>query len=285
MKSGYVISKEQMENFVNGACMNDMYGVEVYVSLDRDRAQALLPPPLKVSDLSMGYISVYSIRRPEGFASWYTEGGLGVIAEYNGKSGVFFMGLMLSGHGALMGVFTGREGSGLPKKPCERIYVERLDDWGHCFIERKGVRLVDIEVEMGAYNDPFMNQMLAGREAASVNNPIINNGGCMQFRYQLNKDGRKLSDLGMFFYDSPTKYYRWEPATAKVTLNSSMNDPWGDLPVTGVMGAGWMVCDNWVTGLTKLHDYPDSECTDIMRYLFSGRFDRSLLCKEHQIYE
>lgn len=274
--------KQQLQNFMRDGAMNHQYGIQMFLSVDPERAQALLPPPLKLAGSGLAYVYIVNIREPT-FGPWYMEGGIGIMAEYDGIVALHFLGLMLSGPGALMGMCSGREGSGLPKKLCERIRVERLGDRGRCFIERGGVRLVDVELEMGRYNDPAMGQLAAAQEHCSRENPITTEGGCLLFRYRLG--GAGFQNLEMTFYDSPTRFYSWEPAAAKVALGSTPDDPWGDIPVTGVVGAGWMVSDNWVRGQRTLYAYPDSEAPDVMQYLFSGRYDRCTLCREHQVYE
>ena len=277
-----IVPKEQLEGFMCNGAMNHQYGIQVFLSVDKEKAQALLPPPLKVADPGVAYIYIVNIREPT-FAPWYMEGGIGIMVEFNGVVGLHFLGLQLSGPGALMGMCSGREGSGLPKKLCERIHVERLGNRGHCFIERGGVRLVDVELEMGQYNDPIMKMLAGAQENCSQEKPITTDGGCLLFRYRL--EGNGFHGLEMTFYDSPTRFTNWEPASAKVALASTEDDPWGDLPVTGVLGAGWMVSDNWVKGQRILRSYPDSEASDVMQYLFSGRYDRCTLCGEHQVYE
>ena len=279
------VPKKQLENFMKDGAMNSQYGVQVYLRLDAEKAQALLPPPLKVvmtDGGALGYIYVVNIREPT-FGPWYMEGGLGVMAEYNGIQGLHFMGLMLSGPGALMGMCSGREGSGLPKKLCERIHVERFDDRGHCWIERNGVRLLDVKLKMGSANEAMMEQYTSDKAGCSRENPATTGGGCLLFRYQLR--GGAFKNMEMLKYESPTRFYAWDTASAEVALTSTADDPWGDLPVTGVIGAGWMVSDNWVTSLDVVHTYPDDEPMEVMQYLFSGRYDRCTLGREHQTYE
>ena len=180
---------------------------------------------------------------------------------------------------ALMGAFSGREGSGLPKKLCERIVVERMDDWGHCFIERKGVRLIDVEVKIGEYNDPAFHQP---QEACAPGNPVTTDGACLLHKYRITD---RFSDMEIIHYDSPTRFNSWEKATATVKLCSSLDDPWGDIPLVKVLGAGWMVSDNWVKGLSTLYKYPDGEEIKAMQYLFAGRYDQCTICSSHQQYE
>ena len=116
----------------------------------------MVPWPLEVIEENgetIFYAYVVNIREPT-FAPWYMEGGIGLMVKLGDKTGIYFLGLQLSGPGALMGAFTGRESSGLPKKLCDRIAVNRTGNKGRCLIERKGVRLLDIELEIGQYNDP-----------------------------------------------------------------------------------------------------------------------------------
>ena len=128
-----------------------------------------------------------------------------------------------------------------------------------------------------------MKKLAGAQEKCSRENPITTDGGCFLFRHRIGNQG--FQNLEMIYYDSPTRYTGWEPATAKVALGSTVDDPWGELPVTGVLGAGWMVSDNWVRGQSTLRNYPESEVMDAMQYLFSGRYDRCTLLSEHQIYE
>ena len=279
--STLVLSQEELQGFMKDTSMNNQYGIQVFLSLDPARAQALLPPPLKLAGTGLGFIYIVNIREPT-FAPWYMEGGIGIMAEYNGTAGIHFLGLMLSGPGAFMGACSGRDGSGLPKKLCERILVERLGQRGRCRIERNGMPLVDVQLTMGAYNDPCMAELTGAQEKATPANPVVLDGGCLLFRHRFG--GKGAFSLEMIHYDSPTRFYSWEPATAEVALASTADDPWGELPVTGVLGAGWMVSDNWVKSMNNLYTYPEAEAGDALRYLFRGRYDQCTLCREHQWY-
>lgn len=281
MKSSYFTPKEKMAGFLKDAAMNNQEGIFLTGITDRS-VQRLLPPPLELANPEnpIFYLYIVNIREPT-FAPWYMEGGIGVIARYKEKTGVYFFNLQLSGPGALMGAFTGREGSGLPKKLCERIVVERCDEYGHCYIERNGIRLVDVELKMGAYNQPDFHQKQ--EKAQTQTDGLLLEGGCLLHKYRLNSE-TGIDDLEMIYYDSPTRYYSWEPASATVKLASSIDDPWGEIPLVSVVGAGWSVCDNFVRDMSTLYRYPREEGEKIMQYLFAGRYDRSLLCKSHQRY-
>lgn len=286
MEKHYFVPKKQLEGFMKNGSMNHQYGVMAFLQLDMDKAQALLPPPLKVTESTvsgsaLGYLYIVNIREPS-FGPWYMEGGIGIMAELNGHCGLHFLGLQLSGPGALMGMCSGREISGLPKKICDRIHVERLADEGHCYIERDGVRLLDVQVTMGQYNNTAVAGMFS-QNGCSKDNPLTTGGGCLLFKQHIGEGS--FDGIDVIYYDSCTRYYQWDPATIKVALASSANDPWGDLPVTGVLGGGWMVSDNYVPSIKTIYTYPQEQVMNTMQYLFSGKFDRSTLYAEHQSYE
>ena len=280
MKSSYFIPLEQMAHFMSGAAMNTQEGVYVFGVADPS-VQKLLPPPLELADTNnpMIYIYIVNIREPT-FAPWYLEGGIGVMAKCGDKTGIYFFNLQLSGPGALMGAFTGREGSGLPKKLCERIFVERTGSSGHCFIERKGVRLVDVQLELGHYNNPEFSMGM--EDCAATPGGKISGGGCLLHKYSVNNG---FQDMNIIYYNSPTRYYTWEPASAVVSLNSSVDDPYGQIPLRQVLGAAWSKCDNFVQDLSVIYRYPQEKTTEAMQYLFTGRYDQSLLGKTTQIYQ
>ena len=278
MSKDYLIPKEQLRDNTSTMAMNDQYGIQVYGLTEPKKAKELLPEPLELlsDDNPMFYAYIVNIRKPT-FAPGYMEGGIGILAKYGELTGVYFLGLQLSGHGAMTGAFLGREASGLPKKLCEKIVVDRSDDMGHCYIERDGIRLIDVTLKMGAYNEEDFSQP---QEGCSAEKPIETTGGC--FLHKFNVANIAASGLKMIYYSGPTRFSSWEKATASVNLNSSHDDRWGALPMVKVLGAGWMVSDNWVTGLDEVYNYPEREIVPAVQTLFPGRWDRSLLGNNHQ---
>lgn len=273
----YLIPREELTDNTIEMAMNDQYGIQVYGITEPKKAKELLPSPLELlnEENPMFYAYIVNIRQPT-FAPGYMEGGIGILAKYGDLTGVYFLGLQLSGPGAMSGAFLGREASGLPKKLCEKIVVERKGDEGHCYIERGGIRLIDVALKMGAYNTEGFSQP---QEGCSPGQPVSTNGGC--FLHQFNFANLAASGLKMIYYSGPTRFTSWEKATVTVKLNSSHDDRWGALPIVKVLGAGWMISDNWVTGLDEVYRYPDSKIVPAVQKLFPGRWDRCLLGKGH----
>ncbi|MCL1855773.1 MAG: acetoacetate decarboxylase family protein [Clostridia bacterium] len=281
METSYHMPKEKMTGFTRNMAMNTQEGLYLYGVADPG-IQRLLPPPLELSDpnFPLFYLYAVNIREPT-FAPWYLEGGVGVLAKYGEKTGIYFFSLQLSGPGAEATAMVSREKFGLPKKLCERILVERNDAYGHCYIERGGVRLADVELEMGRYNVPAFHA--EGEKCQGAAGGIVSEGGCLLHRYRL--DDNAVKDMELVYYNSPTRCYTWEPASATVRLSSSVNDPWGEIPLISVLGAAWCKCDNAIRGTSVIYRYPQDAAEDAMQYLFAGRYDRSLLCGGHQRYE
>lgn len=283
MEPKFILSQEECSNFMKDPAMNSQYGIQVYFTVDKEKAQALLPPPLKLAEPAMGYLYIVNIREPS-FSPWYMEGGVGIMAEMGEKKGLYFLGLHLTGPGALMGLCTGREFNGLPKKMCDHIKVERLGDLGHCYIERDGIRLVEVKAKMGKYNRPdIMKELGADIEGCSKEKPTVSEGGCLTIHP--NWEGHGIDDIDLLYYDSPVKFYSWDPASVELQFNSSPNDPWGDIPMVEVLGSGWFVNDNWIRDVSVIYTYPKGMVEEMLPYLLRARFDLSTLCEKHQIYE
>jgi acetoacetate decarboxylase len=204
------------------------------------------------------------------------EGGISLTCRYGEDVGVYFLNLQLSGPGANMGMCCGREMSGLPKKMCERIVVERNGDWASAVIETKGRRIFSLEVEMGAYNDPQMEIM-----HKDYGPGYRERGACLLFRYESENGSEghvEFPKMRLVHYDSVTDYQTWEPALIKsLHMEPSLDDPWAELAVVKLLGAGYSVNSNWIAGISPLAQFEGDEADSLISYLFSGRWDRSTL--------
>jgi len=277
MKNGsYFIPREQTQTFMNPGELNSMDGLYLVWETDPAAARRVLPPPLELFDPAHPIVMVYvvNIREPT-FAPWYMEGGLMLLCRYGETGGSYFLNLQLSGPGALMALCSGREFSGLPKKMCERIVVERNGDWASAFIERKGRRIFSVDVELGGYNDPILEAMYKG-----VGPGYKSRGSCLVFQYECSQGtgATTFSKMRLLNYDSIMDYRSWEPARiTSLQMEPSIDDPWAELAVVKPLGAGYAVCSNPVLGVSPLAEFQGDEAQTLFSYLFSGRWDRSTL--------
>jgi acetoacetate decarboxylase len=278
MKNGsYFIPREQIHSFMNPGAMNNQEGLYISWETDPAVARRVLPPPLDLVDPAHPIATVYvvNIREPT-FAPWYMEGGLCLLCRYGETLGAYFLNLQLSGPGAQMGLLSGRERAGLPKKMCERIVVERNGDWASALIERKGRRIFSVEVEMGGYNDPLMEAMRKDYRPG-----YRERGACLLFQYESGQapEGHStFPKMRLVHYDSVTDFQTWEPACVKsLQMEPSLDDPWAELVVVKPLGAGYSVNSNWIPGVSTLAEFEGDEADSLISYLFSGRWDRSTL--------
>jgi acetoacetate decarboxylase len=284
MKNGsFFIPREQIYPFFNPGEMNNQEGLYLCWETDPTLARRVLPPQLTLLDPEHPLATVYvvNIREPT-FTSWYMEAGLMLLCRYGETAGGYFLNLQLSGPGAAMGMCSGREFSGLPKKICERIVVERTGDSAHALIESKGRRIFDVDVELGAYNDPRMEQLYGdaapGRQSR---------GSCLLFQYQRGFGDGHLTfpKMSLFNYDNVSDYQTWERASIKsVSMEPSLDDPWAELSVVKPIGAAYSKNSNRVLGVSKLADFEGSEAGNLISYLLSGRWDRSTISGGSQRY-
>ena len=285
MKNGsYFIPREQLQGFMNRPAMNNQEGLTIYWQTDPAIARRVLPPPLELvtPDQPLVYAYAVNIREPT-FAPWYMEAGLGLLCRYGETTGIYFLNIQLSGPGAPMGLCSGREFSGLPKKLCERILVERTDTWAHALIESKGRRIFEIEAELGAYNDPLMAQFYK-----DVGPGCRQQGSCLLFKYEagVGAEGQTtFPRMCLVNYDSANDYQSWEPGSiAALRMEPSLDDPWAELTVVKPLGVGYGILSNPVFGVSTLAEFTGEEADKLFSYLFSGRWDRSTICAGHQRY-
>jgi acetoacetate decarboxylase len=205
-----------------------------------------------------------------------------LLCRYGKTAGGYFLNLQLSGPGAAMGMCSGREFSGLPKKVCERIVVERAGDCAQALIESKGKRIFDVALELGAYNDPRAEQFYVdaapGRQSR---------GSCLLFQYERGFGDGHLTfpKMALSNYDSVTDYQTWERASIKsVKMEPSLDDPWAELLVVRPIGAAYSKNSNRVLGVSKLADFDGKEADNLISYLLSGRWDRSTISGGSQRY-
>jgi acetoacetate decarboxylase len=283
MKNGsFFVPREQLFGFMNPAEMNNCEGLILTWETDPAAARRILPPPLELLDPEhpIAYAYVVNIREPT-FAPWYMEACLGLLCRYRETAGVILLNLQLSGPGALTGLCSGRE-TGLPKKMCERIVVERTGDYARAFVEAKGRRIFDVEVELYPPNLPEAAELAKAKRGAKER------GSCFLFTYEYGNaaDGhRTFSKARLLNYDGVTAYDSFEPAEIKsIVMEPSLDDPWAELSVVKPLGAEYTVYSNPVLGVSVLAEFEGDEADRLFPYLFAGRWDRSTICAGHQRY-
>lgn len=271
MKGTFLTSKEDVKKFFEVSQMNNQEGIYVCWSTNPATVQRILPPPLEmVGPVVFAYI--INIQEPT-FCCRYTEGAMAIPAVCNGVSGLYWINFMLSGPGALMGTFGGREVAGIPKKIADEIRVERKGNYAHAYVERHGIRIIDVEMDInGQYNNEAAKGVF-GEPAPGLE--VLLQGLFYKFDVNKDKEGKiHFSDGRLTSLVFDTVYTGWEKGTAKVTLKDSIEDPWAELEVIEVLGAGY--CHNNID-LAKGEVITEVDIDEVMPYLMSGRFDKGVM--------
>jgi len=272
--SSFVISLDELKKKADPTYseMNDITAATIYAVADLS-IKALIPPPLELADPALLIIYVSNIKNPT-FAEPYMEGGIGVLTKLTDSSGttytgLYYFNLQLWGQGSQNATFMGREEAGLPKKIANSISLKRIYDKVFFNVERNGVVLLDAQLKIGYYNDSMFSN---GLENIDPQKGLLQESAVLTHRYNID-DANGLHNMNIFYYNSPTFYYHYEPAYAQVKLQSSTYDPWGEIKIAKILGGSWARNDNYVVNVTNIYSYPNTQTWDIMRYLYAGRFD------------
>ena len=223
---------------------------------------------------------IINIQEPT-FCSRYTEGAMAVPATYNGQQGLYWLSFMLGGPGALMATLAGREIGGIPKKIADDITVKRIGDYAHAYIERHGKKIIDIEMDIsGNYNNHAAKAVFGEPEAGLE--VLLES---LFYKYDCNKDENgivRFSDGRLINMAFDTEYHSWEKGTAEINLCQSIEDPWAELEVIEVLGAGYVRND---IDLAKSQVLTEVDIDEVVPYLLASRFDKGSMNKGEQVFQ
>jgi len=202
----------------------------------------LLPPPLEPLEvpLVMGFVADYPKVDSE---IPYMAGGLLLFCTYRGEGGGYFLSFPENDD---YPVFTGREVLGFPKK-MGVLGLERDGDTMRGFIDRRGIRLFDLEVEFnGRPNSPMATEILAPL-LAGAGDGAESEGVTFLFKFAHGVEAGQA-------FEHPPQLVRQvttsggkelEIGTATVATRPSPYDsPWGRLPVVELLGGMRTLADN-----------------------------------------
>ena len=251
--------------------MGDEKGVYFTYRSDIQAIASIIPKPLKVVfPLVSGYI--VNINKP-AFTLPYREAMLGVYVKLGEQIGLYPISFLLSGPGAEMATLPGREKYGLPKKMCEcedDIRIIREDGRVRATATRHGVTLADVSVKLdGAYNNPGAAACYQGAEDGGKS------GGMSFYMHPLMEPDAEgvptFAKVNVYSNVAEYSYRVWTPGKVTVRLQSSADDPWGQLPVLENMGGAYSENDLEMKALVKV---AEADPKLAIPKLLTSRFDR-----------
>lgn len=276
----FVVSNEDVKNFLKSPSMNDQEGIGFAYATDEATLASLIPAPLKLmAPVVCGY--VVHMGKPT-FGGPYLEQSLFALVSYKDKMmGAYPLTLLLHGPGAESGVIAGREGTGIPKKLADSIDLRRMDNHATASVARHGQTLMNVSWDAGELNDPSIMQQFAGTLALGKEAEM----NSFFYRYDINQhdDGTNhFSNVQLVATQLRSLADQVEPGSLSIEMNSTPDDPFGELKVLKPLGAAWFHFDTSVMFNTLTLDTVDTDAT--MPKLLTGRYDRSFFNPKSTAY-
>ena len=269
-KPSFLLGMKDIGKFCKRSVMAGQEGVYMAYLTDPIAVAKVLPPPLKPYMVPIVTLSICRVADPS-FADAYYETILGVFASYKGMPGVYPVSILLGGTGAEMATQCGRDVGSMPKKLGADIFIRKEGNNVSATVARRGVQLVDAKLEVGEYNNNLTDLVFQFPEAGTKGygtayyshlDMLPDADGAMQFT-----NGALLENE--LEYD----YKAWEPGHVTLDVRSSVDDPWGALPVASVIGGAWCENDLKVHTLKLLEEL---EAQNLLPFTLSSRYDRTM---------
>ena len=266
----FVISKDEAANFAKISAMDKQEGIYLAYLTDPAAIRAILPKPLEPFSVPVVTLSVCHIKEPS-FADNYYETILGVYCTYKGQLGMYPISLLLGGDGAEMATQLGRDNSAIPKKLGAEFVIRKNGTKVNVGVVRRGAQIINVEMELGAYNHPLTHMLY---QAPAAGKETAGSGYYFHFDRLPDEEGKwRFTNTALIRNVVKYKYDSWIPGTVtKLELNSSLDDPWGCLPINTICGGAYAENNLLITNLQYL-EAVDAE--ELMPMILPAWYDRT----------
>ena len=267
----FVLSAEDMKKFAQVSRMDKQEGIYLAYLTDPAAIRKVLPKPLEPFSVPVVTVSACHIKEPS-FADDYYETILGIYCTYKGQLGMYPISLLLGGNGAEMATQLGRDNSAIPKKLGSEFMIRKTDDGKvSVSVVRRGAKILDVEMELGSYNHPLTHVLY---QAPAAGKETAGSGYYFHFDRLPDDEGKwrftntcLIRNVVKYLYDSWTPGY-----VTKLELNSSIDDPWGCLPINTIVGGAYAENNLLITALQKLEDV---DADELMPMIMPAWYDRT----------
>ena len=273
----FLLGMNDLMKFCKKSVMAGQQGVYMAYLTDPVSVAKVLPAPLKPYMMPIVTVSVCRIANPT-FADAYYETILGVYCTYNGMPGLYPVSILLGGTGAEMATQCGRDIGSMPKKLGSQIFIKKDGDSITATVARRGTQLLDAKLKIGQTNS-LLNDMVFQFPAAGEKGY----GGGYYFHYDMMPDENgslQFLNGALLGNEIEYDYKAWEPAYVDLSLHSSLDDPWGSLPIVSVIGGAW--CENDLT-VNKLQLLEKVEGQNLLPQTLTARYDRTMFMEDGTI--
>lgn len=272
--TSYLANQEDIDNLLSMPNMRDQSGIMFSYVTDPNVLAKIVPKPLKViSPIIAGYIT--HIGKPT-FAKPYNEAVLYAMVNHGGVSGAYPFTLLLSGPGAEEAMIAGREGASMPKKLADKITITKSDSGAHASVIRHNVKLIDVSFTPGKPNDPEIAKQIMSAVGGEIGKPTETASLFINYDLKPKDDGsNEFSNTELISVLNTGVYSNIIPGSLEIKLNSSVDDPVGELKVVKPVAAAWYQMD--YSKMHKTIKLADLNAQEVAPFLFTGNYDRSFI--------
>ena len=223
---GFVKTKTELD-FYYGLGMRKFFDAEMLGVMFETKPEIiarLLPPPLE-PDVPNGLLFI--ARYPQtNLGPGYREAALFIRCQYRGEAGSYCLAMPIESEESRL--YNGRDIFGFPKK-LARIHLERRGDAATGWVERHGVRFVEV------------NAKFSGRlPQMPAQGPNFLFKGMPKIDLSPGFDGPVL----LCRHQTAVEMKSMEIGSAEVRYQPSEDDPWSEVEVVKVLAGFYLVSDN-----------------------------------------
>lgn len=267
----FFVSDKDVENFSKNVHVDNQEGLLLTYEAPMEVIRRITPPHFELLDSTVNAY-ICQIKNPS-FGGPFMESCVWFRVKYKETTGNYFLSLFLHGPGEECGKIIGRDCCGLPKKTTELIEIRRMGKTAIARVVRHGVTLMDVRAELdGEYNSPEAVVRIGDHKAGEVFNSIN-----LFHKVDLNptKTGVEFRNARLMYTEYQNTCQNFEKGKLEIRMNSSPDDPYGELEVVKPLGAAWYKYGEIVRVDAGLVTEVDTKKT--MSYLMTGLYDRSMM--------
>jgi len=232
----FVKSLEEIMDMRNEA--GEFYDAEMlifYWETKPEIIKRLLPRPLKpvTEPIAISFIANYP---KTNFGVIYKESALAVKCQYKGDEGVYILSMPVDNDMAMVG---GREIYGYPKKMAQ-FNFNRTGNEFKGSTKRRGITFFEVNAKIKEKMD--VDEIKSLMDEIGLKNETLT---VFNFKHFL------APDEGIFDYNprlikEPVEFhpYSVERAEVNIKLRPSNYDPWAEVEIVKILGAGYMISNN-----------------------------------------
>jgi acetoacetate decarboxylase len=224
---GFVKTREELDRYF-GLGNRKFIGAKMIGVMFQTRPEItsrLLPPPLELADAPTG--TIFIAEYPDtNLGPGYNEAAIYLRCRYRDEIGSYCLSMPITREGRM---HNGRNVFGLPKKLADDIRVHREGNRAHGWAERKGIRIIDIKIDLTTTLPqlPPLAPSFTFKASPRIDLTPGFDGPVLLCSQKTDIDMRSC-----------------EIGEAVVEMQESVEDPWHEVEIEKVLVAYYLITDN-----------------------------------------